>query len=69
MRLPLDLARKLVVGQRPKAASASSGRVTQTTLERSPGNGTNTHGPFAVWNSVDTPLCGRAWSMFSVSAD
>ena len=41
--------------------SASFGEATHTTLQRSPGNGTNTQGPSGVWNSVEIFCCGREW--------
>ena len=49
--------------------SASFAADTQTTLQRLPGRGTNTHGPCGVWNSVEMFLCGREWLMLKVSAD
>ena len=59
---------KEVIRGRKAVASSQSPIVTQTMLDRLPGNGTNTHGPLVVWNSVDAPLCGRLCVMFKVSA-
>ena len=47
MRLPFGGLRQLIVGERI-SRSASLGAVTQTTLQRSPGSGTKTHGPCGV---------------------
>ena len=61
MRLPLGGGRQLVVIKREQPLGLLW-RATQTTLQRSPGRGTNTHGPCGVWNSVETLWCGRAWA-------
>ena len=68
MRAPLDLGRQRGAHRARASCSASAGSTTQTRLERRPGRGTSVNGPVSVWNSVEMPLCGRAWPKLSVSA-
>ena len=57
MRLLLARLGQFVVAQRHQPLGFR-GAETQTTLQRSPGRGTNTQGPCGVWNSVETLRCG-----------